>query len=117
MKLPWEDKIVKNYDLAQYKTSNVSNIVRLICKKQGNVVQISGTVATIALNVKKGGPLLQNLPAELTPSALFEGIAMNNSTGEIYRIYINTDGSLHIYPVANSIPAGQQSFINISYIV
>lgn len=117
MKLPGEDKIVKNYDLAQYKTSNVSNIVRLICKKQGNVVQISGTVTTIALNVKQGGPLLQNLPAELTPSALFEGIAMNNSTGEIYRIYINTDGSLHIYPVANSIPAGQQSFINISYIV
>lgn len=108
---------VKSYDLTQYKTSNVNNIIRIICKKQGNVVQISGTVATIALKVKKGGPLFQGLPKELTPSELFEGMAMNNSTGEIYRIYINTDGSLHIYPVASSIPANQQVFINLSYIV
>lgn len=117
MKLPGENEVVKSYDLSQYKTTNVNNINRLICKKQENVVQISGTVTTIALNVKQGFPLLQNLPAELTPSALFEGIAINNTTGEIYRIYINTDGSLYIYPIANAIPAEQQSYINISYIV
>ena len=117
MKLPGEDEQVKTYDLTQYKTSNVSGINRLICKKQGNVVQISGTIATIALNANQGAPLLQGLPAELTPNALFEGIALNNSTGEVYRIYINTDGSMHIYPIASSIPAEQQSFINITYII
>lgn len=117
MKLPGEDEAVKSYDLTQYKTDNVNSISRLICKKQKNVVQISGTLSVVALNAKVGHDLFQNLPTDIKPNSLFEGIALNNNTGEVYRVYINTDRTLYIYPINNAIGEGQQIFLNISYIM
>ena len=107
MKLPGEDEAVKSYDLTQYATDNVTGIERLICKKQ----------RLAALTTKVGSVLLENLPNDICPNVLYEGIALNNNTGEAYRVYINTDKKLYIYPIANAVKQDQQVYLNISYIV
>ena len=117
MKLPGEDEAVKSYDLTQYATDNVTGIERLICKKQKNVVHISSYMRLAALTTKVGSVLLENLPNDICPNVLYEGIALNNNTGEAYRVYINTDKKLYIYPIANAVKQDQQVYLNISYIV
>ena len=117
MKLPGENEAVKSYDLAQYTTENVTGIGRLICKKQKNAVHISSYMRLVALTAKVGSVLLENLPDDICPNALYEGIALNNTTGEAYRVYINTDKKLYIYPIANAVGQNQQVYLNISYIV
>lgn len=117
MKLPGEDEQVKTYDLTQYTTNNVNSIERLVCKKQKNVVCISGYMRLAALTAKVGSALLENLPTDICPDILNEGIALNNNTGEAYRVYVNTDKNLYIYPIGNAIPESQQIYLNISYII
>ena len=114
MKLPEE---ANSYNLTQNTTENVNSISRLICKKQQNVVSINGLIRVSAISASTISAIFQNLPNELVPNDLIEGIAYGISSADTYRIYINTDKSIYIYSPGAEIVENRQISFMLNYII
>ena len=117
MKLPGEDEQVKTYDLTQNITENVKSFTRIICKRQKNVVSINGFVRVSAITARSATAILNNLPDEIIPQDITEGLAISFSSNEIYRVYINTDKSIYIFSPGSDIPDNRQLSFILSYII
>lgn len=117
MKLPGEDESVKTYDLTQNVTENVNSVTRINCKKQKNAVSINGFIRVSAISAKTATAILNNLPSEIIPEEISEGLATSFSSNEIYRIYINTDKSIYIFSPSENIPENRQLSFTLSYII
>lgn len=114
MQLPEE---TKSYDLTEKITSNVNSVTRIICKKQKNIVSINGLIRVSTIAAGSATAILDNLPNEIVPNDLIEGIAYSISSADIYRIYINTDKSIYISSSGVEIPNNRQLSFMINYIV
>ena len=117
MKLPGEDEAVKTYDITQNITENVNSVTRINCKRQKNVVNINGLVRVSAITARSATAILNNLPDEIIPQDIIEGLAISFSSNEIYRVYINTDKSVYIFPPGENIPENRQLSFILSYII
>lgn len=115
MQLPEE---TKSYDLSENTTSNVNSITRLACKRQRNVVSINGLIRVSSITASSATAILNDIPDEIVPNDLIEGIAYGISSADVYRIYINnTDKSIYIYSPGSEIPNNRQLSFVITYIL